>query len=160
MFRNAISLKLVVGTYMGGTTPVYNEKKILVAFFKLLFGYPTANFGDIFTHPISITVLHFRPEGHKEPRKEVGSLSPNERLVGFEPGTFLFSQQRLDSLGHSPKQLPLESPFIEYLLHSVYEKSTIFNLVSDGTNFVSPSRNTDQLLQIDVNTILILIVFL
>ena len=29
MFRNVISLKLVVGTYMGGATPVYNGKNIL-----------------------------------------------------------------------------------------------------------------------------------
>ena len=29
MFRNAISLKLGVGTYMGRATPVYNGKNIL-----------------------------------------------------------------------------------------------------------------------------------
>ena len=29
-------------------------------------------------------VLHIRPEGHREPRSEVGSLSPAERLVWFE----------------------------------------------------------------------------
>ena len=27
--------------------------------------------------------LQFRPEGYREPRNEVGSLSPVERLVGF-----------------------------------------------------------------------------
>ena len=89
MFRNAISPKLVVGTYMGGATPVHNKKNIL--------------------------------------------------------------------------GVPLYFPFIEYLeylLDSVYEKSTICSLVSDGTNFALLSRNTDQLLQIDVNTFLILIVFL
>ena len=31
--------------------------------------------------------LLIRPEGHREPRNEVGSLSLAERLVGFEPGT-------------------------------------------------------------------------
>ena len=57
--------------------------------------------------------------------------------------------------------------YLEYLLDSVYEKLTKRNLVSYGTNF-GPSPppplythpNTDQLLQIDVNTFLILIVFL
>ena len=47
--------------------------------------------GDSLTHPMLITAfLHIRPEGHREPRSEVGSLSPAERLVGFEPGTFRF----------------------------------------------------------------------
>ena len=47
-------------------------------------------------------VLHFRPEGHREPRSEVGSLSPAECLVEFEPGTFRFLLQRFNPLGHSP----------------------------------------------------------
>ena len=34
------------------------------------------------------------PEGHREPRNEVGYLSPAERLAGFEPGTFQFWLQR------------------------------------------------------------------
>ena len=29
--------------------------------------------------------IHVRPEGHREPRNEVGSLSPAEHLAGFEP---------------------------------------------------------------------------
>ena len=32
----------------------------------------------------------------------VESLSPAERLVGFEPGTFRFLLQCLNPLGHSP----------------------------------------------------------
>ena len=70
--------------------------------------------GDSLSHPMLITcVLHIRPEGHRElmlitcvlrirpegqqkPRNEVGSLSPAERLVGFEPGTFRFLLQRLN----------------------------------------------------------------
>ena len=45
--------------------------------------------GDSLTNLMLITVfLHVRPEGHREPRSEVGSLSPAEHLVGFEPGTF------------------------------------------------------------------------
>ena len=42
------------------------------------------------------------------------------------------------------------SRFIEYLLYSVSEKSTICNVFSYGKNVVPPSWNTDQLLQIDV----------
>ena len=34
--------------------------------------------------------VQFRPKGHREPRNEVGSLSPADRLVGFEAGTFRF----------------------------------------------------------------------
>ena len=46
---------------------------------------------DSLTDPMLITVfVHIQPEGHREPRNEVGSLSPAERLVGFEPGTFQF----------------------------------------------------------------------
>ena len=41
------------------------------------------------TNPILITAFYlFRPEGHQKPPSEVGSLSPAECLVGFEPGTF------------------------------------------------------------------------
>ena len=49
-----------------------------------------------------ITVfVQFRPEGHREPSNENGSLSPVERLVGFEPETFRL--QRLNTLGYSPQ---------------------------------------------------------
>ena len=46
-------------------------------------------------------LLHFRPEGHREPRNEVGSLSPAKRLMEFEPENFRFWLQRLNQLGHS-----------------------------------------------------------
>ena len=60
--------------------------------------------GDSLTHPMLITAfLHFRPEGHREPRSKVGSLSPAEHLVGFEPGIFRFLLQHLNPLGHSPQ---------------------------------------------------------
>ena len=56
--------------------------------------------GGSITHPMLITAfLHVQPEGHWEPCDEVGSLSPAESLVGFEPGTFRFWQQRLNLLG-------------------------------------------------------------
>ena len=107
--------------------------------------------GQLHSPDVNHCVLHFRPEVHREARNEVSSLSPAERLLSFEPGTLLprFLLQRLNPLSHSPQQFPSEFPFIEYLLDSFYEKSTICNLVSDRTNFVPPSRNTDQLLQID-----------
>ena len=47
--------------------------------------------GDSLTNPMLIAAFYLiRPEGHREPRNEVGSLSPAERLAGFEPGTFRF----------------------------------------------------------------------
>ena len=49
--------------------------------------------------------VQIRPEGHREPRNEVGSLSPAERLVDFEPGTFWLWLQRLNQLGHSRRTL-------------------------------------------------------
>ena len=61
--------------------------------------------GDNLTHPMLITAfLHFRAEGHREPRNEFGSLSQAEFLVVFEPGTFRFLLQRLNPLGHSPRK--------------------------------------------------------
>ena len=39
--------------------------------------------------------LHIRPKGNQDPCNEVGSLSPAERLVGFELGTFRFLLQHL-----------------------------------------------------------------
>ena len=43
------------------------------------------------TNPMLITAFEqVRPEGHREPRSEAGYLTPAERLVGFEPGTFKF----------------------------------------------------------------------
>ena len=47
--------------------------------------------------------VQFRPEGHREPRNEDGSLSPANHLMGLEPGTFRFQLQRFNPLGHSPQ---------------------------------------------------------
>ena len=47
--------------------------------------------------------VYIRPEGHREPRNEVGSLSPAERLADFEPGTFRFLLQYLNPLGQKVK---------------------------------------------------------
>ena len=47
--------------------------------------------GDSLTNPMLITAyVHVRLGGHREPRNVIGSLSPAERLAGFEPGTFRF----------------------------------------------------------------------
>ena len=36
-------------------------------------------------------LLHILPEGHSEPQNEIGSLSLDEHLVGFEPETILIT---------------------------------------------------------------------
>ena len=47
--------------------------------------------GGSLTYPMLITTfLHIRPDGHQEPRSDVASLSPIERLAWFESGTFQF----------------------------------------------------------------------
>ena len=68
---------------------------VLIFFFKLLFGCPTANFGPLSrgqpdSPDVNHCVLHIQPEGHREPHSEVGFLSPATCLVGFELGTFRF----------------------------------------------------------------------
>ena len=68
---------------------------VLFYFFNLYLAAPLPTLahyrGDSLTHPMLITTFHLAwPEGHPEPRGEVGSLSPVERLAGFEPGTFQF----------------------------------------------------------------------
>ena len=53
--------------------------------------------GGSLTGPMLITcVIHIRPEGHREPRNEIRSLSPAKCLVEFEPGTFRFGSQCLN----------------------------------------------------------------
>ena len=60
--------------------------------------------GSSLIHPMLITcTLDIRPEGHREPCNEVGSLGLAERLVRFEPGTFRFWSQRLNPLDQSPQ---------------------------------------------------------
>ena len=55
-----------------------------------LFGYPMPNFGsssrDGLTRPT---------DGHREPLNEVGSIVPDERLAGCEPGIFGFEHKAL-----------------------------------------------------------------
>ena len=59
---------------------------------------------DSLTHPMLITAfLHIRPKGNQDPCNEVGSLSPAERLVGFELGIFCFWLQLVNPLDCSPQ---------------------------------------------------------
>ena len=63
--------------------------------FKLFFGCATANFGTLFrgqphSPDVNHCVIQFQPEGVRELRNEVGSLSPAKHLVGFEQGIFRF----------------------------------------------------------------------
>ena len=60
--------------------------------------------------------LQIRPEGHQEPRNEVQSWSPADRLVGFEPKTFRFWLQRLNPLGHFPVNLEKQIEKLGYFL--------------------------------------------
>ena len=81
---------------------------VFLFFFNCYLTVPRSTFGhsqgDSLTNRMLITAFaHIQPEGHLEPRNEVGSLSPAERLAGFEPGTFRFLLQRLNPLGHSPQ---------------------------------------------------------
>ena len=78
--------------------------EVYIYFFNCYLAVPRPTFGhsqgDV--NPMLITAfVHVQPKGHREPRNKVGSLSPAERLVGFEPGTFRFLLQRLNPLGHS-----------------------------------------------------------
>ena len=61
--------------------------------FYLLFGYAKVRFGSLTRgHPRSpdvdpyIMAINFRPEGHRYPCKEVGSLSPTDHPIGCEAG--------------------------------------------------------------------------
>ena len=76
-----------------------------VDFFLTAIWLPHSQFqGDSLTNPMLITVfVQVWLKGHQEPRNEVGSLSPAECLVGFEPGTFRFWLQCPNPLGHSPR---------------------------------------------------------
>ena len=78
-------------------------------FFSCYLAVPRPTFdhyrGHSLTQPMLIVAfyLHFQIKGHREHRNEIGSLSPYEGLVGFEPATFHFLLQRLNPLGHSPQ---------------------------------------------------------
>ena len=67
---------------------------------------PQGQLWAIINHPmLIIAFLHIQPEGHREPRNEIGSLSPAEHLVEFEPGTFRFLLQHLNPPSTLPNSL-------------------------------------------------------
>ena len=77
-------------------------------FFLLFLGCPRPTLGhcqrDSLTSPILITAFFkflIWLEGHQEPHNEVGSQSLVEQPVELEPGSFWFSVQCLNPLGHS-----------------------------------------------------------
>ena len=77
-------------------------------FCYLLFGYRMANFGPLskgqpHLPDVNHQVFAFSAQDYWKPHNGVGPLSPVERLLGFEPGTFRFWLERLNSLGHSPQ---------------------------------------------------------
>ena len=97
--------------------------KNLIFFFQILFGSLTANlgchyWGGSLTHPMLITAsFYVCPKVHWEPPNEVGSLTPAEHLVGFDPGTFRFWLQRLNPLDHSPLNLCPSFTFIMFFIN-------------------------------------------
>ena len=56
-------------------------------FFNCYLAAPLSR-GQPHSPDVNHCILHFQPEGYREPHNEVGTLSLAERLVGFEPGTF------------------------------------------------------------------------
>ena len=79
-----------------------NDRKLNdhIDFFSLLFDSLTTNFVHYWGE--SLTNLMLMPaycqcssELHREPLNEIGSLTPAEYLVGFEPGTFQFDHNTL-----------------------------------------------------------------
>ena len=72
-------------------------RKQALQFFKLLFGCPRSTLdyyrGDSLTYLMLITAfLQFWPKGNWEPHYEIGSLSLDRCLVGFELGIFQLFQ--------------------------------------------------------------------
>ena len=55
------------------------------------------SWGYSLCHPIIIAFASFRLKGHRKSRNEFGSLSPAERVVGFEPDTFRFNINALST---------------------------------------------------------------
>ena len=85
-----------------------HKAPLLSVFFNCYLAAPLPTLGhsqgDSITNPMLITAFYLcRPEGHREPRNEVGPLSPAERPAGFESGNFRFKSQRFNPLGHSTR---------------------------------------------------------
>ena len=100
--------------------------KIFKIFFYCYLAAPLSFSRDSLTNPMLITVfVQFWPEGHREPSNEVGSLSPVERLVGFEPE--IFRLQHLNPLGHSPQiNLQVSSQKLSILINILSFRVLLF----------------------------------
>ena len=83
--------------------------------------------GGRLTQPVLIIVFLYNwPESHRASCNKVGSLSPAERLVGLESGTFRFWLQRLNPLGHSLQILGKSQKKNKIFLHCFLLK-IVFN---------------------------------
>ena len=89
-----------------------------------------------------IEFLHIWPEGHWEPRNNVGYLSQAEHLVRLESGTFHFWLQPLNTLGHSPHYFKVLKDIrpnaIHYFIIKIPNKIEILQITlnhSPGTEF-------------------------
>ena len=140
MFHNAISLKLVVQTYMGGSTPVYNGKKILGVFLTAIWLPHSQLWRQLQSPKVNHCVLHFQCKGHQEPPNEIESLSLAECLVGFALRTFWFLLQCLNPLAHSPQQFPWS-----FLLYNI---SLTRSLKSQQYRTYNPGHNILELCNI------------
>ena len=83
------------------------QGKILILFFKLLFGCSKANFvlllrGQSHSPGVNYNaIIKSWPTGHWESLTRLGSAEPSQEPRGFESGTFQFHSQRLNPLGRS-----------------------------------------------------------
>ena len=90
--------------------------------------------------------VHILPEGYREPRNEVGSVSPVERLVGFESGTFRFFLLRLNPLGHSPQILQRALPSkkkgteVVFTTQSNFEEKLFAKIVNGFQLLIFPQK--------------------
>ena len=66
----------------------YLSKRYIYYYFLSVILLPCGQIGALSRGRPHTRFLTFRPEGHHELCNEVASLSPAERLVGFEPETF------------------------------------------------------------------------
>ena len=69
----------------------YFKEKTITFFFNCYLAVPRPHLGhsegDSLTNPMLITAfVQVRPEGHREPRNEVGSLKPSRAPGGFWTG--------------------------------------------------------------------------
>ena len=73
------------------------------------------------SNPMLISMFSlFGPEGHWEPCNKVGSLSPAEHLVGFEPRTFYSNHNNLTQLATLPRVYPRVNPKLTYWLRKTF----------------------------------------